>query len=63
MSIDQVAGAGFSPSRGDRLQRRCAVWVQLVAAACLVVSLGVAGTAVSISIARALPLASSDVVR
>ena len=60
MSMDQVVSAGFSPVRGDRLQRRCALWVQLVAAICLVVSLGVAGTAVSIGIARALPASAAD---
>jgi hypothetical protein len=60
MSIDQVVSAGFSPVRGDRLQHRCALWVQLVAAVCLVVSLGIAGTAVSIGIARALPLAAGE---
>jgi hypothetical protein len=53
MSIDQVASAGFSPDHGDRLQRRCALWVQLVAAVCLMISLGVAGTAVTIGMARA----------
>jgi|1186.fasta_scaffold130803_2 hypothetical protein len=58
MTAEQVASAGFAPSRGDRLQRRCAVLAQLVATIALVVSLLVSGTAVSIGIARAdcLPL-------
>ena len=53
MTTHQVAYAGFSPRGGDRLQRRCALWVQLVATLALVISLGVAGTAVSIGMARA----------
>ncbi len=53
MSTDETAAGGFAPGRGDRLQRRCGLWVQLIATVSLVISLAVAGTAVSIGMARA----------
>jgi len=54
---EEAVRAGFSPERGDRTFRCRTLMIELIAAAALVVSLGVAGTAVSIGLARAVPAA------
>jgi len=53
MSTGQIARAGFALSRGDRFHRRCGLLVQLIATLGLIVSLAVAGTAVTVGMAAA----------
>lgn len=58
MTTGRIARAGFV-SRGDRLQRRCGLMVQLIATLGLVISLAVAGTAVTIGMAGAAGISVS----
>ena len=59
MTTERIAGAGFVPGRGDRLHRRCGLMVQLIATLGLVISLAVAGTAVTIGMAGAAGISAS----
>jgi hypothetical protein len=53
MTTERIVSAGFAPGRGDRMHRRCGVLVQLIATLGLIVSLAVAGTAVTVGMAAA----------
>ena len=53
MTTGRIARAGFALNRGDRLRRRCGLLVQLIATLGLIVSLAVAGTAVTFGMAAA----------
>jgi hypothetical protein len=59
MTTERIAREGFAPSRGDRMHRRCGIMVQLIATLGLVVSLAVAGTAVSIGMAGAAGISAT----
>ena len=59
MTTERIARAGFAAGRSDRLHRRCGMVVQLIATLGLVVSLAVAGTAVSIGMAGAAGLSAA----
>jgi len=58
MTTERIARTGFV-SRGDGLQRRCGLLVQLIATLGLVISLAVAGTAVTIGMAGAAGISVS----
>jgi hypothetical protein len=60
MTTGRIACAGFAPSRGDRAHRRCGVLVQLIAAIGLVLSLAVAGTAVTVGMAGTAGAVTAD---
>lgn len=60
MTTDRTVRAGFAPSRGDRrLHRRCGMMVQLIATLGLVISLAIAGTAVTIGMAGATGISAT----
>jgi hypothetical protein len=58
MTTERIARAGFAPSR-DRLHRRCGIMVQLIATLGLVISLAIAGTAVTIGMAGAAGISAA----
>jgi hypothetical protein len=63
MTTGRIARAGFALNRGDRFHRRCGLLVQLIATLGLIVSLAVAGTAVTVGMATAKSASAQSAVK
>ena len=61
MTTERTLRAGFAPSRGDRrFYRHCGMMIQLIATLGLVISLAIAGTAITIGMAGAAGITTTN---